>query len=301
MAAIIIYWNTLKLGDAVFARGQAGLEIPDELLAHVSPLGWEHINLTGEYRWPGADRRGTAKSSVVFRPLPQTTRIGGRGGQREAPPPPCYPALHRRRGMFTVTKQLMLFAALLLCAPVVQAQPTPQQETAFWQSIADGTNPAEFEAYLAQFPNGVFRALAELRLAALRGAADDPPPAPASSTGAPTVSVPETAVILSPAEFPWDICGYIDHWPFVIVLDGPAVCVASVRCRSLIGEPVRDLVHPVACAATAEGCPAPRDCARSAFDRVSWPASDAGTVYDDDTGRPIPTPDLPPLRVPSIR
>ena len=57
LAAIIIYWNTLKLGDAVFARGQAGLEVSDELLAHVSPLGWEHINLTGEYRWPGADRR----------------------------------------------------------------------------------------------------------------------------------------------------------------------------------------------------------------------------------------------------
>ena len=30
---------------------------PGELLAHVSPLGWEHINLTGEYRWPSADRR----------------------------------------------------------------------------------------------------------------------------------------------------------------------------------------------------------------------------------------------------
>ena len=57
LAAIIIYWNTLKLGDAVFARRQAGLEIPGELLAHISPLGWEHINLTGEYRWPGADRR----------------------------------------------------------------------------------------------------------------------------------------------------------------------------------------------------------------------------------------------------
>ena len=25
-----------------------------KFLAHVSPLGWEHINLTGEYRWPGA-------------------------------------------------------------------------------------------------------------------------------------------------------------------------------------------------------------------------------------------------------
>ena len=55
LAAIIIYWNTLKLGDAVFARRQAGLvEIPGELLAHVSPLGWEHhqphrgIPLAGE-------------------------------------------------------------------------------------------------------------------------------------------------------------------------------------------------------------------------------------------------------------
>ena len=33
------------------------------------------------------------------------------------------------------------------------------------------TNPVEFEAYLAQFPNGVFRALAEARLAALRAPA----------------------------------------------------------------------------------------------------------------------------------
>ena len=38
----------------------------------------------------------------------------------------------------------------------------------FWQSIADSVNPAMFEAYLAQFPNGVFRLLAEARLAELR-------------------------------------------------------------------------------------------------------------------------------------
>ena len=58
--------------------------------------------------------------------------------------------------------------------PAVSAQQhrpppaTAEQENLFWQSIADSTNPAEFEAYLAQFPNGVFRALAEVRLAALR-------------------------------------------------------------------------------------------------------------------------------------
>ena len=57
LAAIIIYWNTLKLGEAVFARQEAGIEVPAEFLAHVSPLGWEHINLTGEYRWPAANPR----------------------------------------------------------------------------------------------------------------------------------------------------------------------------------------------------------------------------------------------------
>ena len=59
LAAIIIYWNTLKLGEAVFARREAGLETPPEFLAHISPLGWEHINLTGEYRWPSTDPRAT--------------------------------------------------------------------------------------------------------------------------------------------------------------------------------------------------------------------------------------------------
>ena len=47
-------------------------------------------------------------------------------------------------------------------------------EAVFWQSIANSTNPVEFEAYLERFPNGVFRALAEARLAALRGAAGSP-------------------------------------------------------------------------------------------------------------------------------
>ncbi|CAD1792392.1 hypothetical protein X12_002403 [Xanthomonas arboricola] len=28
--------------------------MPPELLAHISPLGWAHILLTGEYLWPNA-------------------------------------------------------------------------------------------------------------------------------------------------------------------------------------------------------------------------------------------------------
>ena len=67
-------------------------------------------------------------------------------------------------------------------APAVTAQaaPAPAQappaalaelEGLFWQSIANSTNPAEYEAYLSQFPNGVFSALARARLASLRSPA----------------------------------------------------------------------------------------------------------------------------------
>ena len=56
-------------------------------------------------------------------------------------------------------------------------------EVVFWQSIANSTNPAEFEAYLSQFPNGVFRALAQARLAALRSPGGDAPASVRSGVG----------------------------------------------------------------------------------------------------------------------
>lgn len=51
LASIIIYWNTKHLGHAVAARKGTGLDCSPQLLAHISPLGWAHILLTGEYRW----------------------------------------------------------------------------------------------------------------------------------------------------------------------------------------------------------------------------------------------------------
>lgn len=52
VAAAIIHWNTRQLGSIVAERSSAG-DAPDPtLLAHISPLGWEHVHLTGEYRWP---------------------------------------------------------------------------------------------------------------------------------------------------------------------------------------------------------------------------------------------------------
>ncbi len=52
LAAIVIYWNTKHLGQAVANRRREGMDCSANLLAHISPHGWAHILLTGEYRWP---------------------------------------------------------------------------------------------------------------------------------------------------------------------------------------------------------------------------------------------------------
>ena len=71
-------------------------------------------------------------------------------------------------------------------ATAVSGEARAQQETVFWQSIAGSRNAADFEAYLEQFPNGVFARLARNRVAALGAAAVDPPavarPRPGSGT-----------------------------------------------------------------------------------------------------------------------
>ena len=51
LAAIIIYWNTKHLGRIIHNMKQQGQHMPPNQLAHLSPLGWEHIILTGFYEW----------------------------------------------------------------------------------------------------------------------------------------------------------------------------------------------------------------------------------------------------------
>lgn len=51
LTAIIIYWNTKHLGRIVSDMQKKGNHIPAEKLSQLSPLGWEHIILTGHYKW----------------------------------------------------------------------------------------------------------------------------------------------------------------------------------------------------------------------------------------------------------
>lgn len=51
VVAAIILWNTVYLAEAVELLKQQGMTVNEELLRHLSPLGWEHITLTGDYLW----------------------------------------------------------------------------------------------------------------------------------------------------------------------------------------------------------------------------------------------------------
>ena len=78
--------------------------------------------------------------------------------------------------------------AAAAAAPAVSGAQQPAAASAeleglFWQSVMNSTNPAEFEAYLRRFPDGLFSELAEARLAALRAPAGMPPGAAGAAVG----------------------------------------------------------------------------------------------------------------------
>src|SRR5258705_1215690 len=65
LVAAIILWNTTYLQRAVDHLHNQGHHPAFGDLAHLSPLGWEHINLTGDYHWDTSPTLGPDE----FRPL----------------------------------------------------------------------------------------------------------------------------------------------------------------------------------------------------------------------------------------
>lgn len=65
LTAAITLWNTVYIENAINLLKKKGLPLNDQLLSHLSPLGWEHINLTGDYIWRNNNKLAEGK----FRPL----------------------------------------------------------------------------------------------------------------------------------------------------------------------------------------------------------------------------------------
>ena len=51
LVAMLSAWNTVYLDKVVKALRVKGEVVPAEHLAHISPLGWQHINLLGRYEF----------------------------------------------------------------------------------------------------------------------------------------------------------------------------------------------------------------------------------------------------------
>ena len=63
VVAAIILWNTLELARAIDELQREGVAMTTEQLAHISPMDWEHINLTGDYIWDLTTRGPHAQQS----------------------------------------------------------------------------------------------------------------------------------------------------------------------------------------------------------------------------------------------
>ena len=64
VVSAIVHWNTVYFARVVDSLKGKGRTIPSHLLKHVSPISWEHINLTGTYSW-----RTEPTDPASFRPL----------------------------------------------------------------------------------------------------------------------------------------------------------------------------------------------------------------------------------------
>ena len=65
VTAAIVLWNTVYLDRIITAMKDHGHQIDENLLQYLSPLGWEHINLTGDYVW----QQNKQPKKGEFRPL----------------------------------------------------------------------------------------------------------------------------------------------------------------------------------------------------------------------------------------
>ena len=95
----------------------------------------------------------------------------------------------------------------------ISVDPGPAEvERTFWASVERSSDPADFEAYLRQFPNGSYRALAENRLKALR--------APATPTSG------SAAAATSPA-------AYDGRWAVALVCEDVTIKESRVKGYTL--------------------------------------------------------------------
>lgn len=77
--------NTVYPAAAAEALRRSGVDVPDELLRHLWPLGRDHVSLTGDDRW-SADNPKSPGQATLAAPGPRARHRSGDPGPGPAPP-----------------------------------------------------------------------------------------------------------------------------------------------------------------------------------------------------------------------
>jgi hypothetical protein len=112
-------------------------------------------------------------------------------------------------------------------------------ELAFWEAVADSNDAAQFEAYLAQYPQGTFAAIARLRIAALGGQVVAAPAAvPVPAPVANSVAVAPPPPVAKPAVAP----AVAQSTPAPAPVPAPVPASAPIAVTTIAAPPAADPV-----------------------------------------------------------
>lgn len=129
---------------------------------------WESSSLTGDFYFLDKAPEPVAAPEPTAPSVPQNTvELTFWNSIKDGTSPALFESYLRQfpNGLFAE-----LAKAKINVLNQQQAASKRQSDTAFFQSIQNSENKTEFQAYLAQFPNGTFASLAKARIAAIERA-----------------------------------------------------------------------------------------------------------------------------------
>ncbi|MBB4233316.1 Tn3 family transposase [Rhizobium mongolense] len=130
----IVYWNTFYLGSAFAQLSREGIATPPDLIKHITPLGWQHVSLTGDYAWTPADnldlRPLRPETSILEARPTYVLKVGRIGHFRYRDAPVVLPGI-RSLCVLSIARVGHILRAYKITPPVVQRDAIAAAEAGF--------------------------------------------------------------------------------------------------------------------------------------------------------------------------
>jgi uncharacterized caspase-like protein len=171
-------------------------------------IPWESSSLKGDFFF---NERSAAGSAAASQAVDEQAVAAERSAAQQAMEKAIKTALERQAAQYEQELK-----ARLQTGQQGAASATDAAEISFWDTIKASTSPADFQAYLAQYPQGKFVALARLRVRQDKPAPQPEPPnkQSAPSSKAPIVQVASIAPTSLAAAKPGPMPNAGDTWTY---------------------------------------------------------------------------------------